>query len=73
MPCWIASSIGLKSGLTSWALPPEGWTRLSGGDGSTGPRWYDGRWLPLAEPQEPGWRRWLFVRRSLSLPTELTA
>lgn len=55
------------------ALPPEGWTRLSAGDGSKGPRWYDWRWLPLAEPQEPGWRRWLLVRRSLSVPTELTA
>ena len=55
------------------ALPPEGWTRLSAGDGTKGPRWYDWRWLPLAEPQEPNWRRWLLVRRSLSLPTELTA
>ena len=55
------------------ALPPEGWTRRSAGDGTKGPRWYDWRWLPLAEPQAPGWRRWLLVRRSLSLPTELTA
>jgi SRSO17 transposase len=55
------------------ALPPEGWTRLSAGDGTKGPRWYEWRWRPLAEPQEPGWRRWLLVRRSLSLPTELTA
>jgi SRSO17 transposase len=55
------------------ALPPEGWTRLSAGDGTKGPRWYEWRWLPLAEPQEPGWRWWLLVRRSLSLPTELTA
>jgi SRSO17 transposase len=55
------------------ALPPEGWTRLSAGDGTKGPRWYDWHWLPLAEPQEPGWHRWLLVRRSLRLPTELTA
>jgi SRSO17 transposase len=55
------------------ALPADGWTRLSAGDGTKGPRWYDWRWLPLAEPQEPGWRRWLLVRRSLSVPTELTA
>jgi SRSO17 transposase len=55
------------------ALPPEGWTCLSAGDGTKGPRWYDWRWLPLAAPQEPGWCRWLLVRRSLSLPTELTA
>jgi SRSO17 transposase len=33
------------------ALPPEGWTRLSAGDGTTGPRWDDWRWRPLAELQ----------------------
>jgi SRSO17 transposase len=55
------------------ALPEEGWGRLSAGDGAKGPRWYDWRWLPLAAPLAPGWRRWLLVRRSLSTPTELTA
>jgi SRSO17 transposase len=61
----------VKTVLTS--LPPEGWTRLSAGDGAKGPRCYDWRWLPLAAPLAPGWRRWLLVRRSLSTPTELTA
>jgi SRSO17 transposase len=55
------------------SLPAEGWTRLSAGDGAKGPRWYDWCWLPLADPLEPGWRRWLLVRRSLGAPTELTA
>ncbi len=55
------------------ALPADGWTRLSAGDGAKGPRWYDWRWLPLADPLEPGWRRWLLVRRSISEPTEVTA
>jgi SRSO17 transposase len=55
------------------SLPEEGWTRLSAGDGAKGPRWYDWRWLPLADPLEPGWHRWLLVRRSLSAPMELTA
>jgi SRSO17 transposase len=55
------------------ALPPQGWTRLSAGDGTKGPRWYDWRWRSLVEPPEPGWRRWLLVRRRLSLPTQLTA
>jgi SRSO17 transposase len=54
-------------------LPDEGWTRLSAGDGAKGPRWYAWRWLPLAEPLEPGWRRWLLVRRSLGDPSGLTA
>jgi SRSO17 transposase len=55
------------------ALPAEGWTRRSAGDGTKGPRWYDWRWLPLAAPLEPGWRRWLLVRRRISTPKELTA
>lgn len=55
------------------ALPADGWTRLSAGDGAKGPRWYDWCWLPLAEPLEPTWRRWLLVRRSLSDATEVRA
>jgi SRSO17 transposase len=55
------------------ALVPEGWTRLSAGEGAKGARWYDWMWLPLAAPGQPDWRRWLLVRRSLSDPTELTA
>jgi SRSO17 transposase len=55
------------------ALSEEGWTRLSAGDGAKGPRWYDWRWLPLAEPLEPTWRRWLLIRRSISDSTEVRA
>jgi SRSO17 transposase len=55
------------------ALPADGWTRLSAGDGTKGPRCYDWRWLPLAEPLEPDWRRWLLVRRRVSDPTDLSA
>jgi SRSO17 transposase len=55
------------------ALPEEGWTRLSAGDGAKGPRWYEWRWLPLAAPLAPGWHRWLLVRRRVSEPAELTA
>jgi SRSO17 transposase len=55
------------------ALPEDAWTRLSAGDGTKAPRWYDWRWLSLAAPLEPGWRRWLLVRRRLAMPTELTA
>ena len=57
--------------LTAW--PEEGWSRLSAGDGSTGPRDDDWCWVPLAEPLEPGWCRWLLVRRRMSAPKELQA
>jgi SRSO17 transposase len=55
------------------ALPADGWTRLSAGQGAKGPRWYDWRWLPLADPVEPTWRRWLLVRRSVTDPTAVRA
>src|SRR5262245_20477333 len=54
-------------------LSPNGWTRLSAGAGTKGLRWYEWRWLPLAHPLHPTWRRWLLVRRSLSDLTDLTA
>lgn len=54
-------------------LEEEDWCRVKAGDGTKGPRWYDWRWLPVAAPCQPHWRRWLLVRRSLSDPTERTA
>ena len=45
--------------------------RLSAGDGAKGPRWYDWFWLPLNDPLQAGWKRWLLVRRSLSDPSDL--
>lgn len=55
------------------ALPPDGWERLSAGEGSKGPRWYDWRRLELAVPPREGWQRWLLVRRSIADPSDLTA
>ena len=68
---WSSGQQQVKTILA--ALPEESWTRLSAGHGTQGPRWYDWRWLPLAKPPEPGWRRWLLVRRSVSTPMELQA
>jgi SRSO17 transposase len=55
------------------ARPEDSWTRLSAGDGAKGPRWYDWQWLPLADPVDPQWRRWLLVRRSMGAPKDMTA
>jgi SRSO17 transposase len=68
---WLSGQQQVKTILA--ALPEESWTRLSAGNGTQGPRGYDWRWLPLAAPPEPGWRRWLLVRRSVSTPMELQA
>jgi SRSO17 transposase len=54
-------------------LPEDGWTRLSAGAGAKGWRWYDWRWLPLADPLHPDWRRWLLIRGSIGDPKDLAA
>ncbi len=54
-------------------LPSAGWERLSAGSGSKGPRYYDWLRLALNTPRQPGWMRWLVVRRSCSDPSEVTA
>lgn len=61
----------VKTVLAAW--PGDGWTRYRAGAGAKGPRWYDWRWLSLAPPWQPGWRRWLLVRRSLRDLTDVVA
>jgi SRSO17 transposase len=46
-------------------LEPDQWQRLSAGDGSKGPRWFDWARVELSQPEQDGWQRWLVVRRSL--------
>jgi SRSO17 transposase len=51
-------------------VPRKAWQRLSAGDGSKGPRWFD--WAALRIPcPERGWQRWLLLRRKVDKPTEL--
>jgi SRSO17 transposase len=52
-------------------VPDEAWTQLSAGDGAKGPRLYEWALVPLAEPVEAGWARWLLIRRSPADPAEL--
>jgi SRSO17 transposase len=51
-------------------VPRKVWQRLSAGEGSKGPRWFD--WAALRLPcPERGWQRWLLLRRKVDKPTEL--
>ena len=51
-------------------VPRKAWQRLSAGEGSKGPRWFD--WAALRLPcPERGWQRWLLLRRKVDDPTEL--
>lgn len=56
--------------VASW--PAEAWQRLSAGEGSQGPRWYDWAWMPMTWRLAPeGMAHYLLARRSLSRPDEL--
>jgi SRSO17 transposase len=52
-------------------LPSNAWGRLSAGEGSQGPRWYDWACLRLPYATAAGMGQWLLTRRSVSDPTEL--
>ena len=48
-------------------VPPEGWLRLSAGQGAKGRRWSAWSRLALTPADAPNrWGRWLLVRRSLT-------
>ncbi|TDH62165.1 IS701 family transposase [Dankookia rubra] len=51
-------------------VPPDGWCRLSAGDGAKGPRLYDWAYLPY-RGAAPGWRMGLLIRRSPAKPNDL--
>ncbi len=56
--------------VATW--PAEHWQRVSAGEGSQGPRFYDWAWQSLDfRWTEPGWKQWLLSRRSLSDPTKI--
>jgi SRSO17 transposase len=59
--------------VDAWAagVRPEGWHRLSAGEGSKGPRLYDWAYLPYRGGASPGWGTGLLIRRKLDEPDEL--
>jgi SRSO17 transposase len=54
-------------------VPSDGWQRLSAGLGSKGPRTYDWWRVEVSAPAQPGWKRWLLFRRSISDPNKVAA
>ena len=52
-------------------VPPDGWERLSAGDGAKGPRLYDWAYLPY-RGAAPGWRMGLLIRRGTAEPDDPT-
>jgi SRSO17 transposase len=57
------------TGALAESLPKKAWRRLSAGDGSKGPRWYD--WaLHTINPNLQGWGHWLLIRQHVDKPEE---
>jgi SRSO17 transposase len=52
-------------------VPADAWVRLSAGEGSQGPRWYDWACLRLSYATTAGMGQWLLARRSVTDPSEL--
>lgn len=60
-------------GTLAKGIGKEAWQRLSAGEGSKGPRFYDWAWFklpPIGPVLAPSWGRWLIVRRSIAKPEE---
>jgi SRSO17 transposase len=73
VPCthglWAAGR-QVEARVLAAGVPDDAWGRLSAGEGSQGPRWYDWACLTLPYNAPPGMAQWLLVRRSVSDPTE---
>jgi SRSO17 transposase len=64
--------LSAKAAQVVAAWPDGAWQRLSAGEGSQGPRWYDWAWMPMPWRDAPaGMAHWLLARRSVSHPDEL--
>src|SRR3954467_8928293 len=71
----LAVTSGQRLGFArvdAWAakVPPEGWQRLSAGEGAKGPRLYDWAYTPYRGGAPDGWEKGLLVRRKLDEPDE---
>jgi SRSO17 transposase len=52
-------------------VPADAWHRLSCGDGTKGPRWYDWALLRTNCPEPETYARWLLIRRSVADPADV--
>lgn len=65
---WIGKGWGgqIHADTATAQAPPEAWKRRSCGNGAKGPRLYDWALATVHFETEPGYQRWLLVRRSLT-------
>jgi SRSO17 transposase len=71
---WLAGTdeepVAVAVGILAEALPERAWMRLSAGEGSKGPRWYDWACVRLPFLPTAGRAKWVLVRRSIAKPDE---
>ena len=70
---WIAAEQIQVSKILDSMLVDDEWLRLSAGNGSKGPRYYDWQWLPLESAPSSTMNRWLLIRRNIRKHEELRA
>ncbi|WP_431902618.1 IS701 family transposase [Nonomuraea sp. bgisy101] len=65
---WIGMGWGgeVRADTATAQAPPEAWKRRSCGQGAKGPRVYDWALATVHFEAEPGYQRWLLVRRGLT-------
>ncbi|GAA5065624.1 IS701 family transposase [Thermocatellispora tengchongensis] len=65
---WIGTGWGgeIRADTATAQAPPEAWKRRSCGKGAKGERLYDWALASVHFEAEPGYQRWLLVRRSLT-------
>jgi SRSO17 transposase len=65
---WIGMGWGgeIRADSATAQAPPEAWKRRSCGEGAKGERLYDWALATVTFEAEPGYQRWLLVRRSLT-------
>ena len=68
---WTRAHQQTVAHLVEHQVPADAWVRLSAGEGSQGPRWYDWACLRLPYATAAGTGQWLLARRSISDPKEL--
>ena len=68
---WTRAHQQTVEDLVAHQVPTDAWVRLSAGEGSQGPRWYDWACLRLPYATAAGKGQWLLARRSISDPSEL--
>jgi SRSO17 transposase len=57
-------AVPLRADQIAATLPATAWQRLSAGQGSKGPRFYNWAWVSIDPDPERGGQRWLLIRRN---------